>query len=56
MELGFLVRIFRESFIPTFDIFLQNIGIDGSKQFSEGGVGIVESDGDDYIQQVIPTL
>ena len=45
----------RESFIPTFDIFFQNVDIDGNKQFSEGGVSIVESDGDDYIQQVIPT-
>ena len=43
------------SFISGFDIFFQSIDVDGSIQLSQGGVSAAMSNGDDYIEDIVPT-
>ena len=42
------------SFLSGFDIFFQSLNPDGDPQLSTGGITVAESNGDDYIQAVIP--
>ena len=42
------------SFLSGFDIFFQSLNPDGEPQLSSGGITVAESNGDDYIQAVIP--
>ena len=42
------------SFLSGFDIFFQSLNPDGDPQLSSGGITVAESNGDDYIQAVIP--
>ena len=42
------------SFLSGFDIFFQSLNPDGEPQLSSGGISVAESNGDDYIQAVIP--
>ena len=42
------------SFLSGFDIFFQSLNPDGEPQLSTGGMAVAESNGDDYIQAVIP--
>ena len=42
------------SFLSGFDIFFQSLNPDGEPQLSAGGITVAESNGDDYIQAVIP--
>ena len=41
------------SFINGFDIYFQTLDVGGVAQLNVGGVNIVESNGDDYIQEII---
>ena len=43
------------SFINGFDIYFQELDINGAIQLGAGGVGVAQSNGDDYIQEIIPT-
>ena len=43
------------SFINGFDIYLQTINVDGNTQLVSGGIAVAESNGDDYIKDIIPT-
>ena len=43
------------SFINGFDIYLQTIDVDGNTQLVSGGIAVAESNGDDYIKDIIPT-
>ena len=42
------------SFLSGFDIFFQSLNPGGEPQLSSGGITVAESNGDDYIQAVIP--
>ena len=42
------------NFLSGFDIFFQSLNPEGEPQLSSGGVAVAESNGDDYIQAVIP--
>ena len=41
------------SFINGFDIYFQTLDVGGVAQLNVGGVSVVESNGDDYIQEII---
>ena len=43
------------SFLSGFDIFFQSLNNNGESQLSSGGIAVAESNGDDYIQSILPT-
>jgi len=43
------------SFINGFDIYFQAIDINGAIQLDAGGVVVAQSNGDDYIKDIVPT-
>ena len=42
------------SFLSGFDIFFQSLSNNGEVQLTSGGIVVAESNGDDYIQSIIP--
>lgn len=44
-----------ESHSWTFDIYFQRFDMDGNRQFSEGGIELVDGAGDSYLLAAIPT-
>ena len=43
------------SFISGFDVFFQAIDADGNIQLVQGGISVAESNGDDYVKDIVPT-
>lgn len=39
----------------NYDVYYQNLDIDGNAILSSGGVELIDSNGDDYVMEVIPT-
>jgi|TARA_B110000881_G_C18605551_1_gene539526 hypothetical protein len=43
------------SFLSGFDIYFQSLNNNGESQLVSGGIVVAESNGDDYIQSILPT-
>ena len=43
------------SFLSGFDIYFQSLNNNGESQLVSGGIVVTESNGDDYIQSILPT-